>query len=80
VTRIKQKAPAFLSSARGRPRLAGAHHPLCIFDEKALGRWREIEVPQGVVHQAVDGGLIPCLRVALDRRARTSHQPEVRRA
>jgi len=28
------------------------HHPLCIFDEKALGRWREVEVPRKVVERA----------------------------
>lgn len=35
-----------------------AHHPLCIFDEKALIRWREVELPQKVVDQAVAGGFI----------------------
>ena len=34
------------------------HHPLCIFDEKALGRWREIDVPRSVTDQAVLGGFL----------------------
>jgi hypothetical protein len=35
-----------------------AHHPLCIFDEKALGRWREIELPGRVAEQARSGGFL----------------------
>lgn len=35
-----------------------AHHPLCIFDEKALGRWREFETPERVQKQAVNGGFL----------------------
>jgi len=34
------------------------HHPLCIFDEKALGRWREFEVPAKVREQAERGGFL----------------------
>jgi hypothetical protein len=33
-----------------------AHHPLCIFDEKALLRWREIELPASVHNQITRGG------------------------
>jgi hypothetical protein len=35
-----------------------AHHPLCIFDEKALGRWKEIEVAKPVMHQITRGGFL----------------------
>jgi len=35
-----------------------AHHPLCIFDEKALGRCREIDVPRSVADQAELGGFL----------------------
>ena len=35
-----------------------AHHPLCIFDEKALGRWREFELPAKVQEQAERGGFL----------------------
>jgi hypothetical protein len=35
-----------------------AHHPLCIFDEHALRRWKEVEVPQKVVDQAKAGGFM----------------------
>jgi hypothetical protein len=34
------------------------HHPLCIFDEKAVRRWREVELPKKVVEQAVKGGFL----------------------
>jgi hypothetical protein len=39
-------------------RETAAHHPLCIFDEKALGRWREVELPAKVREQAVRGGFL----------------------
>jgi hypothetical protein len=39
-------------------RRTATHHPLCIFDEKALGRWREVEMPEKVVKQAADGGFL----------------------
>jgi hypothetical protein len=39
-----------------------AHHPLCICDEKALGRWREYEVPEKVRAQAERGGFIAASR------------------
>ncbi|HWA70686.1 MAG TPA: hypothetical protein VG937_00055 [Polyangiaceae bacterium] len=35
-----------------------AHHPLCIYDEKAMGRWREIGVPEKVAEQAAEGGFL----------------------
>jgi hypothetical protein len=31
---------------------------LCIFDENALGRWKEVELPEKVVEQAVAGGFL----------------------
>jgi len=34
------------------------HHPLCIFDPKALRRWREVEVPDKVLKQVFDGGFL----------------------
>jgi hypothetical protein len=34
------------------------HHPLCIFDENALVRWKEIELPENVVDQAAKGGFL----------------------
>jgi len=34
------------------------HHPLCIFDEKAIGRWKEVEVPRKVVEQVAQGGFL----------------------
>jgi hypothetical protein len=34
------------------------HHPLCIFDAGALRRWKEVQVPQKVVDQAVSGGFL----------------------
>lgn len=33
-------------------------HPLCIFDEKALGRWKEIEVAKSVTDQVTRGGFL----------------------
>jgi hypothetical protein len=35
-----------------------AHHPLCIFDEKAIGRWTEVETPEKVLKQALEGGFL----------------------
>jgi len=35
-----------------------ARHPLCILDEKAIGRWREIRVAPGVVEQFRRGGFL----------------------
>jgi hypothetical protein len=34
------------------------HHPLCIFDDKAKKRWREIELPGKVTVQAQGGGFL----------------------
>jgi hypothetical protein len=39
-------------------RETAAHHPLCIFDEEALGRWREYHLPEKVKEQAARGGFI----------------------
>lgn len=44
-------------SAWGR-RSTPAHHPLCIFEEKSLGRWREFVIPDKVVRQAEEGGFL----------------------
>jgi len=35
-----------------------AHHPLCLFDEKTLGRWKEIEVAKPVPDQVTRGGFL----------------------
>jgi hypothetical protein len=35
------------------------HHPLCIFDAGALRRWKEVELPEKVLDQAVKGGFLP---------------------
>jgi hypothetical protein len=37
---------------------AAAHHPLCIFEEGAARRWREVELREKVVEQAVKGGFL----------------------
>ena len=34
------------------------HHPLCIFDPGALRRWKEVELPEKVVEQAITGGFL----------------------
>ena len=34
------------------------HHPLCIFDPTSLRRWREVDIPDKVVKQAIDGGFL----------------------
>ncbi|MFZ5893411.1 MAG: hypothetical protein ACOY0T_20285 [Myxococcota bacterium] len=34
------------------------HHPLCIFDDGALRRWQEVDVPKKVVDQARQGGFL----------------------
>ncbi len=39
-------------------RETAAHHPLCIFDEKALGRRREYELPEKMKEQPARGGFI----------------------
>jgi hypothetical protein len=33
-----------------------AHHPLCIYDPGAVRRWKEVELPDKVVKQAIEGG------------------------
>jgi hypothetical protein len=35
-----------------------SHHLLCIFDKKALGRWKEIEVAKPVMDQITRGGFL----------------------